>query len=365
MYISERIIQNIFYYYYEIIINFFKNHGLDLKNIIPFSKEEILHTGRIDLIFEDTSKNILHAIEVQLGDADGDHKDRLMSYIKELKKRYANYKIFGYLLAEDFQSEEIINELEDNGIKWFKYSSDTIYNKYEQFLTKTEKDLGLQFEFPSVIGFARLEYFNGFFLWLKNSKNTGSFNKENLKENYKVILKRPSQIKDVEKTQRFKQILTFSECFNLVKKINDKGDYILTNLGQKYVSSLNKNIPWRFNKKMKNILLTSFLLRPFSSGIKLGIYNILKVTKNTPKSIQKLELYKIFTFLCGKLNDWKKNTTRKDAYNFYSHYTEELGLIKRTPEDYFYLTTIGVTVFKIYDEYYKTYFHAKQYLMEI
>lgn len=361
MEISERMIQNIFYYYPEILRDFLKENNFTLKDLNPFSKEEILLAGRIDLIFEVAHENILHAIEVQLGDANLDHLTRLINYIKDLRKKYVSYEIKGYFFAESFSLSEIIKISDENRIIWLLFSPKEIYNKYIKIFTKTEKDLDLDFGYPAAEGFAKLEYFNGLFNWLQLN-NLSSFNIKIIEDNQENILK--SAPKGDVKTKRIRQILKFSERFNLLKSLDNKGNYKLTKLGEKYKKSLNKDNPWRFSRKMKNILITSFLLRPFSSGVKLGIYNILKLTSNTYENISKKELYKLFSFLCGKIDSWVSEKTLKDIYYFYSNYAEELGLIKRTPKDNFTLTVEGIKIFKIYDNFYKTYLEAKRYLLD-
>lgn len=361
MEISERMIQNIFYYYPEILRDYFEENNFVLKDLNPFSKEEILRAGRIDLIFEIAHENMLHAIEVQLGDANHDHLTRLINYIKDLKIKYVSYEIKGYFLAESFSLPEIIKKSDKNNIIRLQFSPKDIYNKYNKIFTKTEKDLDLDFGYPTAEGFAKLEYFNGLFHWL-DLNNLSSFDIKIIEKNQENILK--SAPKGDVKTKRIKQILKFSERFNLLKSLDNKGNYKLTKLGEKYKKSLDRNNPWRFSKKMRNILVTSFLLRPFSSGVKLGIYNILKLTSNTYENIPKRELYKLFAFLCGKIDSWVSEKTLKDIYYFYSNYSEELGLIKRTPTDFFNLSVEGIKIFKIYDNYYKTYLEAKRYLLE-
>jgi len=363
MTISERAIQNIFYFYPEILIDFFIELGFKFKNCIPFSKEVILQTGRIDIIFEDKPDETLHAIEIQLGDANDDHLKRLINYVQELKIKYPIYKIKGYIFAEAFSSKEVIQKSEENNILRIKFSKKEIYHRYEKEFRKTERELDLDLSAPSALGFAKLEYFNGLFNWL-NLKKKNSFNLEELKLNYREIVKKPDQIVNIEKTNRFRLILRFCESFDLVKKRNFVGEYSLTNLGKKYAIFLEPINIWKINNKMQKVLQSSFIIHPFSSGIKLGIYNMLKTICHIPEKFPKRDIYDVFAFLCGKLEEWKKDTTKRDIFYFYSNYAEELGLIGRTPEDNFYISEVGRKIYAIYDNYYKTYIEAKHFLLE-
>jgi hypothetical protein len=78
---------------------------LGLGELDPIKREKRQPTGgRIDIVFEDTEKNILYEVEIQLGKTDESHIIRTIEYWEVEKRRYPNYNHKAVIIAEEITS---------------------------------------------------------------------------------------------------------------------------------------------------------------------------------------------------------------------------------------------------------------------
>ena len=78
---------------------------LGLGDVILKDKERLQpHTGRLDLLLQDTSSRLRYEVEIQLGAIDASHIIRTIEYWDIERKRYPQYDHVAVIVAEDVTS---------------------------------------------------------------------------------------------------------------------------------------------------------------------------------------------------------------------------------------------------------------------
>jgi len=138
--------------------------------------------------------------------------------------------------------------------------------------------------------------------------------------------------------------LRFAEEMRLVAKKSTK-EYILTELGKKYVWNRNPKAPEEYISEQQAKVLQDFIIKdPFVSRAIYGIYTIVESVFTLSKNTYPVPLDLVINYFresSGKFFEWASQKAALDGTKMYSNYAIELGLIGRIG-DKFYITPNGV-----------------------
>lgn len=125
--------------------------------------------------------------------------------------------------------------------------------------------------------------------------------------------------------------LRVAKEFGLVRERNKR--YLLTDLGDKYVSSGNKGVFADILSIEQSEILKQFIAKdPFRSSTVFGIYSIVEsafiLSRNSyPISFQ--DLVKTFRTISGKISEWRAEKSQNTATYTFLNFAIDLGLLGR------------------------------------
>jgi hypothetical protein len=122
-------------------------------------------------------------------------------------------------------------------------------------------------------------------------------------------------------------------------------DYVLTDLGKKYIWNRDPRAPEDCISENQIEVLQDFIIKdPFASKAVYGIYTIVESVFTLSKNIYPVPLDLLINYFresSGKFFVWTSKKAALDGAKMYSNYAIELGLIGRIGNK-FYITPNGV-----------------------
>ncbi|MBN1593159.1 MAG: hypothetical protein JW941_07945 [Candidatus Coatesbacteria bacterium] len=320
--IDEKTIQDILFRYPQIVESHLLKRRLPVSSLEVEQCEDVCETGRIDLAFRERARNLLVLLELQLGIANKDHYDRLVSYVDVYSERFSFSSVIGVHFAEGFP-----RSLPRYGPPLYRvrFEASKIVQLAESLEAEEEKRLGLDCPKPAIAGFAKLSYMNGFFAFM--AKRTRVTFRE-IMENVPNVAKNPRQIRNP--AHRAKLWVRFGESFGLLER--GDGGIILTELGKAYAVSSDKSLVWTVSPRQRRILIAGLSAARCTNGHKFGIFCILRAVENSEDQaiVSAESQMNSFVELCNSKSRWA-NCSQKSSFAWYGNYACEMGLCEHRP----------------------------------
>ena len=289
---------------------------------ILMDRQKKVDSGIIDLLF--LSSNSLHLLELKAVTSKIEFCEQTIRYHKDLlslqaKNVLPSLPLRSYLVCPTFINSHKIYCIE-NSIIPLEFSP---YELLKNFYYKVKAISNLIDIKPSNHGLWNLHLLNPVIYAIKDNNNIQSL---------------------MNITQKSKSTIgSYLRLANELRLIDkNRTEYQLTDLGLKYVQLKDNRIN-RLNDKQVDLLKDFIIKHPFSSPAIYGIYSavesIFLLSKNYyPVPLK--EAHRFFATLCGKQSEWDEYTS-KDAFQMYSNYSIDLGLIAKLNHD-FYITPSGI-----------------------
>ncbi len=319
--VDERAVQSLLFRYPQIVESHLARKRLSLSGLEAETCEDVCAAGRIDLAFRDRASNSLVLLEIQLGRADRDHYDRLVSYVDEYSERFSFSWVIGVHFAEAFP--KTLPRYRPPLYR-VRFTASKVVRLAEALEEKEAKLLGLDCPKPPVCAFAKLSYLNGFFAFMRK-RSFVTFRE--VVENVPNVAKNPRQIRNPE--YRARLWIRFGESFGLLA--SGDGRIVLTDLGTAYAASLDRSFVWAVSPRQRRILITGISAARCTNGHKFGIFCILKAAEQSEETALASADAQMQSFVsfCRSSGRWAR-VSQKASFVWYGNYARELGLCEDT-----------------------------------
>lgn len=290
------------------------------------ARQKLLPSGnRIDLLF--VSGTRLKLLELKIGLFQKQFIDQVIQYKQELVQLQSDNKLVNgcidaYLLCPsmtEVQKQECLN----SSVCPVEYSPESVL---DSFFARLSRQAGFIVLKPADHG-----------LWAIHLLNRLLYAMGEAKEKKQLSSKLGLSESTIGSYLRFAQEL------HLVEKRNK--DFVLTDLGKKYVRNRDSRAPEDYVSDEQTRILQEFIIKdPFASRVILGIYTMVEVVFTLAKNTYPVPLDMVnsnFRESSGKFFEWASPKSALDGTKMYSNYAIELGLIGRLGNK-FYITPDGV-----------------------
>ena len=295
-------------------------------DVTLLARQKLLPSGnRIDLLF--VSGTRLKLLELKIGLFQKQFVDQIIQYKQELQQlqsedKLVNGYIDAYLLCSsmtEVQKQECLN----SNVFPVEYSPEIVL---DSFFARLSKQAGFIVLKPADHG-----------LWAIHLLNRLLYAISEAQEKKQLSTKLGLSVSTIGSYLRFAQEL------HLVEKKNK--DFLLTDLGKKYVWNRDSRAPEDYISDEQTKILQEFIIKdPFASRVILGIYTMVEVVFTLAKNTYPVPLDIVntnFRESSGKFFEWVSPKSALDGTRMYSNYAIELGLIGRLGHK-FYITPDGV-----------------------
>ncbi len=315
--VDERAVQSLLFRYPQIVESHLAKKRLSFSGLEAETCEDVCAAGRIDLAFRDRASNSLVLLEIQLGPADRDHYDRLVSYVDEYSERFSFSRVIGVHFAEAFP--KTLPRYRPPLYR-VRFTASKVVRLAEALEEKESKLLGLDCPKPPVCAFAKLSYLNGFFAFMRK-RSFVTFRE--VVENVPNVAKNPRQIRNPE--YRARLWIRFGESFGLLAR--GDGRIVLTDLGRAYAASLDRSFVWAVSPRQRRILIAGISAARCTNGHKFGIFCILKAAEQSEETALASADAQMQSFVsfCRSSRRWAR-VSQKASFVWYGNYARELGL---------------------------------------
>jgi hypothetical protein len=297
------------------------------EELTLLSRQKILPSGnKLDLLFIAGTK--LKLLELKVEPFQEKYVEQTTQYKNELIElqmgnKLVNGSVDAYLLCPSIseREEEICKSM---GIKPVKYSPEFVL---ESFFSRLKNLAGFMTIKPADHG-----------LWNLHLLNRLLYQMERIQTKEGLV-----RMTGLSRST-MGSYLRFAEEIRLVTKKN-RNQYILTELGKKYVWNRDPNAPEECISDEQADVLQDFIIKdPFASRAIYGIYTIVESVFTLSKNTYPVPLNLAINYFresSGKFFEWSSKKAALDGTKMYSNYATELGLIGRIG-DKFYITPNGV-----------------------
>jgi len=319
--IPEKIIEDILSSDKSILSELLSVNAGDLSLV---ARQKTLRSGKLDLLY--LCQNKLLLIELKVVSFHGDIVRQMKGYYDDLRylqkeHKLINSKIRKIILVTGAEPEDI-ERCKEESIELFTYQPQFVLSKYYENFKELSYFLKIQ---SADYGVVRLSLLKSTLYQLSLGKS--------IKEICKTEGKSQKTIRNR---------LSLGTLLNLVVKF--KGEYFLTDFGNRLLEIGDRKVDDRFNESQIELLSDFVKENPFYSSVTYTILAIIEtvfvLSKNTypvPKDAAK----DYFVKSVGKGQTWRKEKAKETATYIFSNYACELQLLVKV-DNHFYITPKGI-----------------------
>jgi len=304
--------------------------GIDTGRLVLVDRQEVLPTGRSDLVFR--HGNDLLLIELKVEPLEEDHVEQIEDYVPHYQEKIETGEIIDVesvrpiLVAPSMSNAFSRGDVADDVEVVLFSIPDTLATFQDSVFSNLRN-----FEAAgSQTGVNHLSLVNGLIEFIGESDKPVTV--QDCAENYDKIGKGKTK----HPRNRVRKFLRITSALGLTQEASN--ELLLTDRGAEYYESMDETV-WKITQEQADIVINQLYSSPFSNKISFSLVALLdaifEVSKNT-HPVPRDDLQDYYAVRVGKAADWS-NSSRRDAVKWLGNYLEELGLIKEVDQKYYLL----------------------------
>lgn len=304
--------------------------GIEAGRLVLVNRQEVLPSGRSDLVFRHGNELIL--IELKVEPLESSHIEQIRKYVPYYQEKIETGDIVDIesispVLVVPSVSNGLSREDVPDDVEVALFSLPDVLDRFQDSVFSNLRN----FEAAGAqTGVNHLSLVSGLIEFIGQSDEPVTV--QECADKYGKIGKGETN----HPRNRIRKFLRITSALNLTQESSN--ELLLTDRGKKYDEAMSEMV-WKVSQEQADLVIDQLYSSPFSNQITFSLVALLDaifaVSKNS-HPVPRDDLQDYFAVRVGKATDWS-DSSRRDAVKWLGNYLEELGLIKEVDQQYYLL----------------------------